>query len=80
MDNIAEGFMRGGNKEFCQFLFVSRGSAGELKSQLYRVLDKKYIDKEKFTIILSLIDETISLITGLINYLQDSKTKGLKYN
>ena len=41
MDNIAEGFGRGGNAEFIQFLEISHASAFETQSQLYRVLDRK---------------------------------------
>jgi len=43
LENIAEGFDRGGNKEFCQFLSVSRGSTGEVRSQSYRAFDVGHI-------------------------------------
>lgn len=51
MDNIAEGFDRDGKNEFKQFLAYSKGSTGELKSQLYRALDRKYITQEQFDLI-----------------------------
>jgi len=43
MANIADGFERGGNAEFIQFLSVAKGSAGEVEAQLYVALDQKYI-------------------------------------
>ena len=48
MDNIAEGFERSSNKDFRRFLFIAKGSLSEVKSQLFRALDQKYIDKKEF--------------------------------
>jgi four helix bundle protein len=46
MSNIAEGFERGGNQEFVQFLYIAKGACGEVRSQLYAALDQNYIDSK----------------------------------
>jgi four helix bundle protein len=48
MSNIAEGFSRHTNKEFTQFLFISKGSAAELQSILYVAKDLRYISNDTF--------------------------------
>jgi len=79
MSNIAEGFDRGGNKEFRQFLSIAKGSAAEVKSQLYVALDAEYIDDVAFSRIRQLADESGQLIGGMMRYLRTSDIRGAKY-
>jgi len=79
MDNIAEGFGRQGNNEFINFLTISNGSVLEVKSQLYRALDRKYITPEKFDELEKLIEEISKMIAALIIYLGKSDFRGKKF-
>ena len=69
--NIAEGFERQTDKEFRQFLFIAKASAGEVRSQLYVALDLEYIDKTTFEELLDQITEISKMISGFIKYLND---------
>ena len=69
MSNIAEGFERDGNKEFRQYLYVAKGSAGEFRSLLYVGLDAGYIDQSVFDELTAMALDAIRLLDGFIRYL-----------
>jgi four helix bundle protein len=80
MSNIAEGFSRKSNREFIQFLFISKSSAAEVQSQLYVALDQSYISQEVFTEIYQQAEKVSKMDSGFIKYLQSQNTKQNKLN
>jgi four helix bundle protein len=79
MANVAEGFDRGGDKEFTQFLSISKGSCGEVKSHLYVALDQQYIVSEQFNRLYNCADEVGRLLAGFMAYLKQSDMRGRKF-
>jgi len=79
MSNIAEGFERDGNAEFRQFLAIAKGSAGEVRSQLYVLLDGGFVDQEQFKELFAIASDTIRLLSGFMKYLQASELQGRKF-
>lgn len=79
MSNIAEGFERSGTKEFIQFLATAKGSAGEVRAQLYVALDQGYVEQPDFNELNQSIIQISKKLSGLMTYLRKTSFKGTKF-
>lgn len=77
--NFGEGFERNGNREFLQFVSVSKGSVGELRAQLLYALDLGYLEREKFEELNELGQQAARYLGGLMRHLNQSPFRGPKF-
>jgi four helix bundle protein len=75
MSNISEGFSRKSNREFIQFLYISKSSAAEVQSEVYVALDQEYITQEDFDNIYNQADIVSKMDSGFIKYLHSQLNK-----
>ena len=78
MSNIAEGYESQTEAVFIRYLGIAKGSAGELRSQLYVALDQGYATKTEFSALADLSKKVSSQIARLKSYLESSKPKPQK--
>ena len=77
--NIAEGFERSGNKEFSHFLWIAKGSTGEVASQLYHAKDNGYIEDAVFEELQERLKLISAMLYNLIQSMRSAPVKGQRY-
>jgi hypothetical protein len=79
MSNVAEGFERGTKTEFIQFLYIAKGSCGEVRAQLQIALDQSYISPQTHGSLVSLARKISGMTSNFIAHLQGSDYRGAKF-
>ena len=79
MSNIAEGFESGTRQEFLNYLYIAKGSAGEVRAQLYAAYDIGYLNMETFKYLNALAEECSRLIASFINKVKSGAQSGLQH-
>jgi four helix bundle protein len=79
LSNIAEGFERGGNPELIQFLYVAKGSCGEVRAQLLVAADQGYVESETYERLAEEARRIGAMLNNLIGYLHNSRFRGSKH-
>jgi len=69
MSNVAEGLERGSPKDFVRFLYMAKGSAGEVRSQLYAAADLRYVSEERSMELRTIVESISRRIAAFIRYL-----------
>ena len=72
MSNIAEGFESRTQGLFIEFLGRAKGSAGELRAQLYIALDCRYLNIDQFSSALHEVETCSKQIAGLMRHLEST--------
>lgn len=79
MSNIAEGFESGSQRGFIHYLYIAKGSAGEVRAQLYAAHDIGYLNIERFNNLKAQAEEVSKLLSSLIKGVKKSELPGLQY-
>ena len=80
MSNVAEGFERGATTEFVQFLYIAKGSCGEVRAQLQIALDQGYLTAQAHASLADSARRISGMISNFIAHLQSSSYRGEKFN
>ena len=79
ISNIAEGFERGTRSEFLNYLFIAKGSAGEVRAQLYAAIDVGYLNIETFKYLNDLAAQCSRLLSSFIAKVKTGSRSGTQF-